>query len=637
MGYSFHPGETDLLSNATRIVAQPDEDPRPWLGAVPTVGSRQLLTFVHEATHNWCFSSAVGQAQVFIAQRAETNATLLGALWDDPDPSRDNVSLVNAFAHFGSMFRAGSMYGDKRGHFGGDLDRVRGELAALIADDLLRLEVAEAILRPLAEGLALFAEYDAVSRGASTAWSPLPSTVAWNFAGREILRAGSPVAMTLLAATRLLQDARLSRVGVDAKASVLVQPLDCSAGGYLPGYLAVKSMWRHLYGHNMRLYGESDLVLAYLRSFFYGNLELAAAIAAPPGLDLEGANRIVEAFTRRLVEFDQTTDDDVAEFERFIAQPVATRDWFTPGLLRSQEQGEAARDLLDAAYENYDRSLPMILYPDLGWHDSVGPPEQRGNLIVSSVPVTIAPDPDSGGITVSWRELPVLAVGPQDLVPVTKSVRNTPITAPAAAQLDVLLVSFATRNGLSRAAVIRKGREIVACTGWGPDPGEARNLAIEEFRSRDDKVSAANLFRWSADQALSTRPWLSQVREQTRSALPGITDELYRDTALWRARDNTAIDNCAALMHEQGMYALLGSAGAVKRMALLGLVASINSSEDFINSVFRAHGYELAAAVEETSQCWERHGFPRPVVSHEAKGIVVAAGEVDGNILIPLI
>lgn len=142
MEYSFHPGETDLLSNATRIVAQPDEDPRPWLGDVPAVGSRQLLTFVHEATHNWCFSSAVGKSQVFIAQRAGTNATLLNALWDDPDRSPDDVSLENAFAMFGGLFRAA--YGDKRGHFRGDLNRVRGDLAVRVADDLLRLEVSEA-------------------------------------------------------------------------------------------------------------------------------------------------------------------------------------------------------------------------------------------------------------------------------------------------------------------------------------------------------------------------------------------------------------------------------------------------------------------------------------------------------------
>jgi hypothetical protein len=52
-------GRGKLISlAATRIVPHPDEDPRPWLGDVAS-GNRQLLTFIHEATRNWCFTSAV--------------------------------------------------------------------------------------------------------------------------------------------------------------------------------------------------------------------------------------------------------------------------------------------------------------------------------------------------------------------------------------------------------------------------------------------------------------------------------------------------------------------------------------------------------------------------------------------------
>jgi hypothetical protein len=91
------PGETDLLSNATRIVPRPDEDPRPWLGDVAS-GNAQLLTFMHEATHNWCFSSAVVHAQLLVATRAQINAIAYVALGDDSlarhsDSSPDHLAL----------------------------------------------------------------------------------------------------------------------------------------------------------------------------------------------------------------------------------------------------------------------------------------------------------------------------------------------------------------------------------------------------------------------------------------------------------------------------------------------------------------------------------------------------------------
>lgn len=67
------PGETDLFSGATRMVPHPDEDPRPWLGDVAS-GNGQLLTFIHEATHNWCFTSALVHAQLHVMARAQINA-----------------------------------------------------------------------------------------------------------------------------------------------------------------------------------------------------------------------------------------------------------------------------------------------------------------------------------------------------------------------------------------------------------------------------------------------------------------------------------------------------------------------------------------------------------------------------------
>ena len=50
-----------------------------------TTGNRQLLTFIHEMTHHWCFDSIVVNAQRMITIRTQNNALALATLSRDPD------------------------------------------------------------------------------------------------------------------------------------------------------------------------------------------------------------------------------------------------------------------------------------------------------------------------------------------------------------------------------------------------------------------------------------------------------------------------------------------------------------------------------------------------------------------------
>src|SRR5262249_45700435 len=135
--------------------------------------------------HNWCFTSAVVHAQLHVAARAEINATTLVALGDGRvgqggDSETETLGLFSEFFH--------ALGEDPRPRVGENIQEVRDELSLAVHDDVIRLEVIQALLRPLAEGLALFAEYDAVSRAGSKAWSPLPMAVALNFAGFDRLK-----------------------------------------------------------------------------------------------------------------------------------------------------------------------------------------------------------------------------------------------------------------------------------------------------------------------------------------------------------------------------------------------------------------------------------------------------------------
>jgi hypothetical protein len=635
----FAPGETDLLSNATRIVMPGDEDPRPWLGVIAT-GNRQLLTFIHEMTHHWCFDSIVVNAQRMIATRAETNAVALATLSRDPDragPDADTVphdeepSPEEAIRLWGALMRA--MYGPPNRN---NLIAADDLLINAVADDLIRLEVTQALFRPLAEGLALFAEYDAISRSQSSAWGPVPAAVAWNFAGLEKLKEEPYASLpepfnTMVLAGHLIEAVRLSADAVAAKASVLAQPFASMAGGYLPGYLAVKNMWRHLYKRDIRLYSETDLVLAYLRSFFYEDPAIGLAILAPTGPDpVSGANAIISAFRSRVQAFETASPEAVTAFEAHLASGPA-RTTARPGMLYSEAEGAQFQEKLDRAAND---CLPSA------WGAKVFPTavdtsaqkldemwSRRHSLIACSVPVTIAAATGQA-LDVRWAGKLALTVQEPDLLP---PLDDNPSTVTGEGRLDVLLIDVVEHAGTARAAVVSREGRAVSCTVWGPPEKltEIRSQALGSFQTREERLSDAKGLGLIADWVVKSDFSATDARDQVREALPDIVDDTYRDTALWHSTNNAAIDHCAALMRDRGMYAPLGSVDMLRRTALLGLAASLNANRPFLDRVFRENGYDLADTIDRLDQCRETHGFP-PRASFPAQD-----GEDD--ILVPLL
>ena len=141
-----------------------------------------------------------------------------------------------------------------------------------------------------------------------------------------------------------------------------------------------------------------------------------------------------------------------------------------------------------------------------------------------------------------------------------------------------------------------------------------RQQVLKGFASRGKRLSGIGVFRALSKLVVEEDTGLRLNRDHVRAGLNGIVDGIYQDTALWHARNAEASDHCAKLMTDKGMYALLGSADMVKRAALLGLVASLNSYRGQIDQVFRERGYDLQDTLYKLSQCWDRHGFPPQVM-----------------------
>jgi hypothetical protein len=605
-------GVTDWISNVTRITPVSGEDPRPWLTPIAS-GNDRLLTFLHEATHNWCFNSAVVHAQLYVAGRAELNAMAYLMLQDEPDPAqraaRGKASPTLMLQLLGQAVRA--LVGDPRPRLGGTVRTVRDQLGLHIHDDVIRLEVVSELFRPLAEGLALFAEYDAVSRFSSRAWSPLPLAVAWNFGGPERFAAQGergfiePFSTTMIA-SQILYDARLSEWAVTTKASLLRAPFRSTGGGYLPGYLAVKSMWRNLFRQDPRLYGESDMVLTYVRNFFFEDLDLAAELLAPPINNcVLSTNRLLGRFNARTSEFFEATPADLTAFEDALDSDGPVEG---AGMLRTPGQHHEARRLIQERIDDF-RSSPAARISDFALHHAVDSLNSLMGLRQFVTIMSVAVDVDERG-TVTWQGHEVLTVDPDDLI--------HPGTG--AHTLDILL-GMSGQQALSRVAAISRGEDLHSVTVvlGSPEQKQAlRDSLATSFASREQRESMARNLQFTADAIVAEDWGLRMNRDHVREHLRSVVDKLYHDIALRYSSGYDAMDRCSELMADHGLRPLLGSTETLRQVALLGLAASMNSYRDELEKQFQRRGLDLPALLTTLNQRWEKHGFPPRV--HESPG-----------------
>lgn len=581
---------TDMLSNATSIA--PDDatdDPRPWLRDLPG-GADHVGAFVHEFTHHWCFDSVVGAAVSTVARRAELTSFAL--LLSRSARTDDDLDLLRQLVE--------AMIGHPRdGLCGQDESRLR----AALAGDVLRIETTLAMLRPIAEGLALFAEFDAVSRILSDAWSPLPPVLATYFAGLadERHRSMPQPAGIMYSAGDVLRAYRLLPETVEKKADLLTGALATEYdGGYLAGYLSVKNMWRHLCGKQQRLRGETDLVLAFLRSYFYDDPLLTELILRPAELEagvLAVANRVKQL----LDDFRDVRDVDVDAFEQRLVQGTGRR----PG-----PPGEVHSDCTDRIAVEIDRlhADPLAVLTD----DLPRRIVRRTYITVSSVPVVVEHAVD-GNHRVTWSGELLDGIRAEHWL-------VEPETETAHGRLEVVATLTGNRF-FDRAAVVTLENEPIACRAYGipgkSDHGDVRAEVLSAYRTREMMVTGSKAFRelpeWMIEDDVVAHIHVQHVRDH----LNGIVDSVFQDTALWFATDGASIDRCAELMAEDGMAGVGLSTRDVMGLSLAGLAISLNGSEDFVRAQFDAHSLDLTGTVEAVARSRADCGFPTPIVLDE--------------------
>jgi hypothetical protein len=240
-------------------------------------------SFIHEATHHWCFISPVGTALGFLFLLAAKQT--LRAL-----AKRDDSLLDQAL------------------------------------DDLCTYDIAVRFLRPLNEGLAQFAEYDVrPSETADLASPPLLATLGHLFNIRA--RLGDADSADWREKSYAFEEDlarwRVSQRTIDRKCELLLQPLEADSSAYLLGYLTVKQLWKSA----IRFYNEfqsADVFLIFMRKLIFADYSLVEALLdrkqSPWARGLNFARLLYDRLQSiRLMLFAEATP--WSEFQRMLASP----------------------------------------------------------------------------------------------------------------------------------------------------------------------------------------------------------------------------------------------------------------------------------------------------------------------------
>jgi len=190
------------------------------------------------------------------------------------------------------------------------------------ADRILRSEAAEMALQPLAEGLAVFAQYDCYPGRDE------PHSLAMLVT--ELL--GTAFYGDALTGDFLRTKLRLARESLaEQKASLLSSRFDTSDGGYLLGYALIRHYWR-LAARQDSFFADADKFLSYCIGVVYGDLRQVIHILEVSGeRDFSPAKYAAAIAQTAVASLDRFFDDPQLPALRRDAMQSATRVGKTVG------------------------------------------------------------------------------------------------------------------------------------------------------------------------------------------------------------------------------------------------------------------------------------------------------------------
>ncbi len=188
------------------------------------------------------------------------------------------------------------------------------------------------LLRPLAEGLACFSEFDSIPGRSNVLTAPM--LLAFFTFGGLTEKPVTPHEIN----TRLFD--LLSRVRLNPfmflrKENVLADHFHLKSGGYLAGYMALKNIWTFAIKESA-LSHDPELFSAFIRSYFYDDYALIAILPDEDKSEIKAENAIAQyIFDRFKGLFKINWEDLLRDFERHYSRTCS----LTSGIVHTDVAG----------------------------------------------------------------------------------------------------------------------------------------------------------------------------------------------------------------------------------------------------------------------------------------------------------
>ena len=482
----------------------------------------------------------------------------------------------------------------------------------------MRFEFAQKLLRPMAEGLALFAQYD-VEPHPKTKIISRPMSWAYNlFTRPEEDESARKLFRPLLAALRRM---RLTDASVKSKANLFLEPLKASAGGYLPGYLTVKGLWRLARRVTPR-FDDPDLFYTFLQRYIYRDYGLVALLLQERVVGQPAAMALVEYLENRIASFGyldlEAEADRLDRMEEIIIHDP--EGGISPAINTDPALVEEGKRLLREASEQLspgEDDPPEIRIAKVASSMTLA---QRELMCIGRATVQVEPA-EPGFIRVKldgetllempavkkWKPRPERGMltlylslsALYKVVAVTVKSKLIAIGLPLNIEetLKQTVVTIAAEHGvetrrLGESDALRMREQI-------------ENYVLDQAMA-DEMDGLSNQVREDFIDAIGFRKaYLVGLEAVSRSA-----ERIYKIPALGWA-DKDTVEACYSKMAESGLREVLkGNTKLLRAASRLSLAASVGLSEEEVTEHFRLPDMTVREALEALAKCGKEAGFP---------------------------
>jgi hypothetical protein len=484
------------------------------------VDAALLPDVLHEAVHHWCFNTPVGIALAILREQ------LMEAVLSDTAPE---------------------------------------ELGALYIRYVAALEA----LRPLIEGLALFAEFDVVPGDGNLRVAPLTWLGILAYPGLVRSNEGN---RTLEEAIRsAISRLRTVEATAQRKDNLLCQPLNPRPhGGYLAGYMVVKGLWLRTVTRSS-LAADAELWLAFVRAWIFHDTELAWELQQPAEPDSRVGDAVgpAERFAGRLnglLDAD-TTASALAAFNSAYSSGASEDAISALGMTKS------SRERFEHAFRAHLDRLELPEGPEsfarrLTWSAL----QTRSWICVASTPGRLRCS-EKGALKFQETSGPLQILYPP--LPPGDSPRGVPVETGDHAATYEFWVGPEGRNGLFVLASANgaHAHQMV----WEGDSDE-REAFLSRMVSNREAVTVHDWVRETVDESIKPAAFAVTLRSVVEEYLDGALGK-QADRAVTLYSLGTAAKQAKQAMWENGLFGIVRDGALLRYANGITLIESLGEDE----------------------------------------------------------